>query len=100
MLRLRLPGAQSNRQRAANWPHTAIERQLANGKNVRQMLSISEVAIRSENPERNWQIKTGAFFPHIGWRQIDRRLVNRKEKRAVVDGGANSFARFPDGEIG
>ena len=94
MLRLRLPRAQSDRQRAANCPDATVQRQFTNRENVSQVFSISEVTIGAENPQRDRQIEAGAFLAHVCRRQVDRRLVKREEERAVVNGCADAFARF------
>src|SRR5262245_46535593 len=99
MFDLRVPRAQCNWQRTAHRSHSAIKRKLADSDNVRQVLSFAEVTVRSQNAERNWQIETCAFLAYICRRQIDCRLVKRKEECAVVDGCTNAFAGFSDGEI-
>ncbi len=92
MFGLRLPCAQSDRQRTAHCPHPTVQRKLADGQNVRQMLSIAEVSVSAENAKSNWQIEACTFLAHVGRRQIDRGLVKRKEESTVVDCGANPFA--------
>src|SRR5437588_2644699 len=100
MFGLRLPCPQSNRQRPANWPHPPIKRQLSNCQNVGKVFGIAEIAISTENPEGNRQIKAGTFFAHVGRREIDRGLVKRKEKRAVINRRSNTLPRLAYCEIG
>ena len=61
--------------------------------------AVAEIAVRSEDSERNRKIETGAFFPHIRGRQVDRRLVKWKEKPAVVNGRTNALARLSHGSV-
>src|SRR5260370_10731318 len=100
MFRLRLARTQGYRQRSANRSYSAIQRQLADRKNVNQMLRIAQVAVCAENTERERQVEASAFSAHVSRREIDRSLVKGKKERAVVNRSANAFARFPHGEIG
>src|SRR6266496_4704788 len=100
MLCLRMTSSQSDRQRAANGPYAAIERQLAYRKNVGQVSCITQVTICPKNSKRNGQIETSPFLAHVRWRQVNRRLMKRKEECAVVDGRANALTRFTHSQIG
>src|SRR6185503_2192968 len=63
------------------------------------MLSISQIAVRPQNSQRNGQVEACAFFADVGRRQVNRRLVKRKKEGAVINGGTNSFARLANGRI-
>lgn len=63
------------------------------------MLGIAEVAVGPEDTQRNRQVEARAFFADIGRRQINRGLVKRKEEGAVIDGGADAFARLTHSEV-
>ncbi len=80
-----------DRQRAFDRPHTSVERQLADTKNMNEIELLGELAIRAENSERNRQIKTRAFLTYVSRRKIDGCLLKRKEVTAVLNGGANAF---------
>src|ERR1043166_294222 len=64
---------------------------------MNQIVSLSQLAIRAENSERNRQVKTRAFLAHVSRREIDSHLLKRKEVAAVLNGRANAFARFAHG---
>src|SRR5260370_38404699 len=100
MFRLRLARTQGYRQRSANRSYSAIQRQLADRKNVNQMLRIAQVSVCAENTERDRQVEASAFFAHVSRREIDRSLVKGKKERAVVNRSANAFALLPHCEVG
>src|SRR5262245_11113840 len=96
----RLPGPQSDWQGTANRSDTAVQREFTNGKDICQVLGFYEVPVRAKNPKSDWQIETSTFLSHVSRRQIDGCFLKRKKERTVVDGCANTFARFPNRQVG
>lgn len=64
------------------------------------MLRLTQISVGTEDAERNRQIETCTFFANVGRRQVNRGLMEREEERAVVNGRANSLARFSHGQVG
>lgn len=87
-------------QRALDRAHATVERKLSDGEHVRQAFEFAEIAVRAEDAERDGEVEARALFAHVGGREVDRRLVEREEEAAVVDGGADALARLANGGIG
>ena len=62
-----LPGADGNRQGAAHRTDRAVERQFTHGE---MFVEAFECAHRAEDRERHRQVKTGAFFTHVSWGEV------------------------------
>src|SRR5262245_31511909 len=83
-----------DRQSAFDRAHTTIEREFADAENVNQVLLFRKLAVRTEYSQRDRQIETRAFFANVRGREVDRRLLKRKEITAVLNRGADAFARL------
>ena len=94
MLDLRLARKNCYRQRAFDWTHSSVKRQLANTKKIYEVVLFSEIAVCAEDAKRDGEIETGALLSHISGRQVDRDSLKWKEEPAVGNGGANALARL------
>jgi hypothetical protein len=53
-----------------------------------------EVSIGAEDPEGDWEIKTGALFSHVSRSQVDSDFLEREKEAAVSDRCPNAFTGF------
>src|SRR5262249_19328208 len=67
--------------------------QLADDERIAQLFRL-EISVRAQDSERYRQIKARAFFLYVGGSQVDGDAMEREEKAAIVDGGANALARL------
>ena len=95
-----IPDRDRDRQCSTHRPHPTIERQLAHAERPSEIIEVSDLTARTENPEGDRKIETRSFLLEVGRCEIDRGLLNRKEVTAVDDCRADPLPRLPHGGVG
>src|SRR5690348_13078262 len=80
--------------------NTTIQRKFAHTKNVNQVRFFCEVAICTQDSQRDRQIEASAFFSNVSRREVDRGSLKRKEVLAVLNRCSYAFTRFANCSIG
>ena len=88
-----------DRQRAADAPQAAIERQLAHHHVIVQ-LALVQSAIGAKDAERHRQIESRSLFLHVRGSQIDRDVSGRNVVAGILQRRANPLAALANGGIG
>ena len=92
------PRRRGNRQHAARGLDAAIERQLAEQQDARDVAP-RDVAGGGEDPEGNRQIEGRTGLADVGRREVHRHAVGRKLEPRVADRAAHAIATLPDARI-
>ena len=79
----------------------AIEGEFANNRAAVKDGAVEVIDAVGDHPQRHREVKAGAFFFEVGWRQINRgAAAGGAGEGGVGDGGPDAVAAFADGGIG
>ena len=87
------------RERAANPPDRAVERQLAEQAHLAESF-LRDPAVCGEHAERDREIEARPGFAEMGRREVDRDPLHRPFLVARENRGSDPFARFLDRRVG
>src|SRR6185369_3486300 len=83
-----------DRQHAAYRSYSSVERQFTDAHSTRHIFNAAEIAVRTKYPQRNRQVETRTFLPHIRRSKIYRQFMDREKIAAVIDRRTNAFSAF------
>ena len=88
-----------DRERAADRPHAAVERELAGDRDAGEMV-LQRMAGRGEERERDRQIVGGAFLAEVRRREIDGDAAGRDLEAGVAERRADAILALADARVG